>query len=166
MSGLLVKLRGRAAQAQRSMLAMLMRVLFLALSCSLIIASLFVGERSSKLDPARELAQKQIEPIQKQDLERVESDCFRGTLNSIALQIPIVTYPRESWRKKIGGKVTIKIFVNENGDVYHATAIDGPTKLRSAALGSAREARFPPFMEGENPRKCAGLLIYTFNQRK
>jgi TonB family protein len=82
----------------------------------------------------------------------------------VALEIPLVAYPPEARRKKISGTVTIKVFVNESGDVYEAMGANGPASLRKAALGSARGAKFPPFILGDKPTKCAGILIYTFNQ--
>jgi len=101
--------------------------------------------------------------VTKRDLERVEAGCSKGTLNELALKLPFPGYPIEAARKNIGGKVTIKVFVDERGSVYHAMAIDGPSLLRKAALRSARGAKFAPFMKDDQPIKCSGNLIYTFN---
>ena len=113
--------------------------------------ALAVSQRSSMTKPSRT------------QLAAVESGCFKGVLNSVALKIPLLAYPREAIRRSIGGKVTIKVFVNEMGRVYYASAVDGPPILRKAALASARGSRFAPFTRDDQPIKCTGLLIYTFN---
>ena len=96
-------------------------------------------------------------------LAAVESACFKGELNSVALKLPLIAYPREASRRGIGGKVTIKVFVNETGDVYYASVVDGSQLLRKRALESARAAKFRPFTQDDKPIKCAGHLVYTFN---
>ena len=101
--------------------------------------------------------------VTKRDLERVEAGCSKGMLNGLALKLPFPGYPIEAARKNIGGKVTIKVFVDEKGSVYHAIPMDGPSLLRKAGLRSARGAKFPPFMKDDKPIKCSGNLIYTFN---
>jgi TonB family protein len=102
--------------------------------------------------------------VTEQSLKKVEAECFEDDLNSVALRLPLLAYPPEAWRKKIGGKVTVKVFVNENGDVYHATVRAGPSLLRKTALRSAREAKFAPFTKEGKPIKCAGLLRFTFSR--
>jgi outer membrane biosynthesis protein TonB len=96
-------------------------------------------------------------------LAAVESGCFKGVLNSVALEIPLLVYPADAARRGIGGKVTIKVFVNEMGMVYYASAVGGPRMLRKAALRSAQGSRFTPFTQHDQLIKCAGLLVYTFN---
>jgi TonB family protein len=97
------------------------------------------------------------------NLKKIEAECYKDNLNPVALRLPFIAYPREAWRKKIGGKVTVKVYVNEIGDVYHATATEGPSSLRKPALRFAREAKFAPFTKDGKPTKCAGLLTITFN---
>jgi outer membrane biosynthesis protein TonB len=99
-------------------------------------------------------------------LAAVEAECFKGVMNSLAVKMPLLQYPREAMKRGIGGKVTIKVFVNEKGVVYYAMAVDGPPILRKPALKSAREAEFPPFKRDDQPIKCTGLLVYTFNAPK
>jgi len=146
------------------MLSIAMRVLLLTSACSLFIASLFAGSRATPQGARTELWQARRPTVSKQDLERVESGCYKGDLNSIALEIPLVAYPRDARQKNVSGKVAIKVFVNERGDVYHTEAVDGPALLRKAALRSARDAKFKPFIKDDQPGKCAGILNYTFNK--
>ncbi len=98
----------------------------------------------------------------RQSLGAVETKCYKGNMNLVALHLPLLEYPRQALRKGIGGRVTIKVFVDESGNVYHALAVDGPGLLKRAALRSAREAAFAPFTQDAKPVRCAGLLVYTF----
>ena len=84
-------------------------------------------------------------------------------MNSIALRLPLIAYPREAARRGIGGKVTIKVFVNEMGIVYYAFPVKGHPLLHKATLNSARAATFAPFTQNGQLIKCAGLLEYQFN---
>ena len=113
-----------------------------------------VNQRRSKTKPNRA------------ELAAVEAGCFQGVMNSLAWKMPLLQYPSEAMKRGIGGKVTIKVFVNEKGVVYYAVPVDGHPILRKSALSSARKAEFPPFKRDDQPIKCAGLLVYTFNARK
>ncbi len=135
-----------------------------AVGC-LSIASLFPPNRAGATSAsAAELQQPKRRAFSKQDVERVETDCYMGDFNSIALEIPLVAYPREARRKEVSGKVAVKVFVNESGDVYHAVAVDGPALLRKAAFLLVRIAKFKPFIQEDKPTQCAGILNYTFNK--
>lgn len=133
----------------------------------LIVVALSIGNQP-RLSPGKKdsAANQRSSSTKNRDLERVEADCYHESLNSLALKLPLVTYPPEAVRKKIGGKVTVKVFVDEQGDVYYAISVAGPPVLRKAALRSARKAKFKPFMRNDSPIKCAGNLIYTFNAPK
>jgi outer membrane biosynthesis protein TonB len=74
----------------------------------------------------------------------------------------IGNYPQKARRKHIGGKVTVKVYINESGDVYYALPIDGPKLLRASAANAASWSRFAPFEANGLPVKCAGLLVYNF----
>jgi outer membrane biosynthesis protein TonB len=100
-------------------------------------------------------------PSSKQ-LALVESSCSKGNLNQVALRMGIGNYPAKAWRRHVGGKVTVKVYINESGDVYHAVPIDGPKLLRASAARAASWSRFVPFEANGLPVKCAGLLVYNF----
>lgn len=133
--------------------------LFPALVGTMLLAAVF--------STSAELPQKQKRsPVTKQNLDKVEAECYRDNLNPIALRLPLMAYPSAAWRKKIGGKVVVKVYINESGAVYYATALEGPPSLRKAALSSARAATFAPFTKEDKAIKCVGLLHYTFNPPK
>jgi outer membrane biosynthesis protein TonB len=98
-------------------------------------------------------------PTRKQ-LALVESSCSKGNLNQVASRIGLGAYPPKA--RHIGGKVTVKVYINESGNVYHVVPIDGPKLLRASAASAASWSRFAPFEVNGVPVKCAGLLVYTF----
>ena len=84
-----------------------------------LIANVFVLVISSVPRNAHTVSQRSAKTrTSRAQLTAVESACFKGVLNAVALKLPLIAYPREAWRRGIGGKVTIKVFVNETGDVY------------------------------------------------
>ena len=71
-------------------------------------------------------------------------------------------YPPKARQRHVGGKVTVKVYINESGNVYYAIPIDGPKLLRESAVRAASWSRFVPFETNNVPCKCAGLLLYNF----
>lgn len=128
-----------------------------------ILILLTVFYAPGPLAPAPALGQRRTKKLSRAHLAAVESKCFKGTVNSIALRLPIPSYPRAAAGRGIGGKVTIKVFVNEQGIVYYAVPVAGHPLLHAATLRSARAAVFAPFTQNDQPVKCAGLLEYQFN---
>jgi len=146
------------------MLAIAMKVLMLSTSSFLLIACLLPSDQpTSGRAGALGLQRSKHQSVSKQDLQKVESDCSKGELNRVALEIPLIAYPPAARQKNVRGRVAIKVFINESGDVYHAVVMNGPALLRKAALRSALGAKFKPFIEDNTARKCAGILNYTFN---
>lgn len=115
------------------------------------------------LGPSQAVGQRRAKKPSRAHLAAVESNCFKGPVNSIALRLPIIAYPRKAARRGVGGKVTIKVFVNEKGIVYYAVPVEGHPLLHEATLRSARAAIFAPFTQNGGPIKCAGLLEYKYN---
>src|ERR1044072_7753330 len=97
------------------------------------------------------------------ELASVESNCSKGVLNGVALHVGIPSYPLQARRNHVSGKVKVKIYINEKGDVYYALAEQGPVLLRRSAVEAAYHVSFAPFKSDEKPIKCSGFLVYTFN---
>ena len=85
-----------------------------------------------------------------------------GELNKKAVTLPKPKYPEEARRLRASGKVTVKVVVDENGNVISATASDGPAPLRAAAEEAARLAKFEPVIQGGITVKISGFLTYVF----
>ena len=85
-----------------------------------------------------------------------------GSLNGKAVSMPKPAYPAEAKRLKVSGPVTVRVVVDENGNVTSAKAIDGPAPLREPAEAAARNAKFAPTTENGITVKVTGTLTYNF----
>jgi Gram-negative bacterial TonB protein C-terminal len=85
-----------------------------------------------------------------------------GVLNSKALELPQAKYPVEALKTKAAGRVTVKILLDEKGNLVSAEAIDGPEIFRASALEAAKRAKFTLTLIGTRPVKVSGLLTYDF----
>ena len=85
-----------------------------------------------------------------------------GSLNEKAVSLPKPVYPAEAKRLKVSGPVTVRVVVDENGNVTSAKAIDGPAPLREPAEAAARQAKFAPTTQNGITVKVTGILTYNF----
>ena len=85
-----------------------------------------------------------------------------GILNSKAIELPDPVLPAGSAR--YGGKVRVRVIVDESGKVVSAEIEDGRIELRRAALEAARKARFAPTLLEGQPVKITGIITYLFVQ--
>ena len=69
--------------------------------------------------------------------------------------IRIVTpeYPEEARKKRIEGKVMVKVLVDKEGNVERVDIVDGPAIFRNAALSAASQFRFRPGKHAGERRK-------------
>jgi TonB family protein len=85
-----------------------------------------------------------------------------GALNGSAVSLPQPVYPPGAGAK-VSGTVTVRVTVDESGQVVSATAVSGHLLLRGAAEAAARLAKFNPrFLSGQ-PVKVIGTLTYEFS---
>lgn len=88
-----------------------------------------------------------------------------GQVNGKAKDLPAPRYPVEARPDRIGGIVTVKVTVDEKGNVVSAQALDGPPILREASREAACRASFAPTrLEGKYVR-FVGTLQYNFVPR-
>lgn len=85
-----------------------------------------------------------------------------GVLNSKAIELPDPVI--EKGAPRYGGKVRIRVIVDETGKVISAEVEDGRIELRRPALEAARKARFAPMIVEGQPVKVTGILSYLFVQ--
>ena len=62
-----------------------------------------------------------------------------------------------------GGTVSVKILVDENGNVISASAVSGNPLLRQVSEIAARNARFTPTLLSGKPIKMTGYIDYRFS---
>ncbi|MCU1268462.1 MAG: hypothetical protein JWM21_4780 [Acidobacteria bacterium] len=103
----------------------------------------------------------QTRPSPRQPIDRsqpVES----GVLNSKAIELPDPKLAEGA--TKVGGKVRVRVIVDETGKVISAEIEDGRIELRRAAVEAARKARFAPTLIDGQPVKVTGIITYLFVQ--
>ena len=83
-------------------------------------------------------------------------------LNGKAISLPRPEYPAAARAVKAEGVVTVKVIVDESGEVIEATAVSGHPLLRAAAVQAARLAKFSPTIVDGRTAKVAGVLTYNF----
>lgn len=97
---------------------------------------------------------------------RQESYPELGVINSKAKKLVQPEYPKAALAVRAGGRVTIRVVVNENGDVVHAEfncGENGHPLLRDAALNAARKSKFTPFQINGQNDAVTGIIIYNFS---
>jgi TonB family protein len=98
-----------------------------------------------------------------------------GIVNGKATELPIPDYPEELRIAGIGGRVTIQILIDEEGNVASAehyidpdptkTKVEPPHPLLvAAAREAALEAKFSPTVIGGKPARISGFLVYNFSK--
>lgn len=64
--------------------------------------------------------------------------------------------------EKIFGNVTVKVLIDEDGNVVSASRIDGDKKLAERAIRMVRQAKFSPTLISGFPVKVTGSMVYNF----
>lgn len=85
-----------------------------------------------------------------------------GVLNGKASKLPKPAYPPAARAVRASGAVSVQVLIDENGEVFSATAVSGHPLLRSASAIAACESRFSPTQLSGNPVKVAGIITYNF----
>jgi TonB family protein len=75
-------------------------------------------------------------------------------------------YPLEAKQKRVAGKVSVYLSVNEKGKVIEAQAICGPELLREASEKAALKWRFRPIIIDGTPVKIGGPISFRFSLDK
>ena len=85
-----------------------------------------------------------------------------GVLNGKAVELPKPEYPAAALAVKAGGTVSVKVLIDENGEVISAAAVSGHPLLRAAATEAARNAKFAPTQLNGQTVKVSGVITYNF----
>lgn len=85
-----------------------------------------------------------------------------GRIRDRQLYTPQPEYPAIAKAAGAEGKVSVRITVDEEGNVVAAEAISGHPLLRTAAVDAARGAKFKPTVVDGEPVKVSGVISYNF----
>lgn len=83
-------------------------------------------------------------------------------LNGKAIMLPKPDYPSGAKEAGAAGTVTVRIVIDEEGNVVSAEAIEGHPMLRDAAVAAALKARFTSTRLSGQPVKVSGVIKYDF----
>ena len=78
------------------------------------------------------------------------------------INAPNPVYPPVAKAAGAEGVVTVRVTVDEEGNVVAAEAVSGHPLLRSAAVEAARAAKFKPTVVEGQPVKVVGVVSYNF----
>ncbi|MCY7374662.1 MAG: energy transducer TonB [Pyrinomonadaceae bacterium] len=85
-----------------------------------------------------------------------------GVLNGKAVSLPKPAYPAEARATRASGAVSVKVTIDEAGEVVSAEAVSGDVLLREASVEAAKKAKFAPTMLQGVPVKVTGVIVYNF----
>ncbi|MDT5270401.1 MAG: hypothetical protein QOH49_2587 [Acidobacteriota bacterium] len=85
-----------------------------------------------------------------------------GGLDEQILDAPQPQYPPIAKAAGAEGTVSVKVTVDEEGNVVAARAVSGHPLLRSAAVDAARATKFKPTVVDGKPVKVSGIISYNF----
>lgn len=86
-----------------------------------------------------------------------------GVINGKATNLPKPVYSAAAKAIKAEGRVSVRVLIDENGNVVSANAVSGHPMLQSAAESAARRAQFSPTMLSGEPIKISGTIVYNFS---
>jgi TonB family protein len=85
-----------------------------------------------------------------------------GVFNGKALSLPAPSYPAAARAVRASGAVQVQLLIDEEGNVFSASAAGGHPLLQPVAVTAACNAKFSPtFFEGR-PVKVSGIITYNF----
>ncbi|MCB1025138.1 MAG: TonB family protein [Acidobacteria bacterium] len=85
-----------------------------------------------------------------------------GQINGRAISLPTPKYTPAARLAKASGRVTVRVLVDENGNVVAANATSGHPLLRQEAEIAARRSRFKPVLVGGHTVRSTGTIAYNF----
>lgn len=85
-----------------------------------------------------------------------------GVVNGRAIDLVQPPYPQEALARRVSGKVTVRVLIDETGRVIRACAIEGPGLFTKAAESAARRSRFTATLLSGTAVKVNGVIIYNF----
>ena len=124
------------------------------------------GSIIKKPDPPIEIPKKDIPkppPILTKKEEKPTAPVSGGVVNGKAIRLPTPPYPPPAKAAGAKGDVSVRVTIDEQGNVISAEAVGGHPLLRDAAERAARGAKFRPTTLSKQPVKVTGLIIYRFS---
>jgi TonB family protein len=87
-----------------------------------------------------------------------------SVINGKATSLPVPAYPQTAVAVGAAGEVSVKVLLDENGNVISAQVVSGHPLLRQSALQAARIAKFSPTVLNGQRVKVDGVIVYKFSR--
>jgi len=85
-----------------------------------------------------------------------------GIINGKALSLPKPRYPSEAREKRLGGVASVRVTINEQGNVTEVKSICRSDILGMVAEEAARGAKFQPTLKDGKAVIVTGIIVYNF----
>ncbi|HEY8560262.1 MAG TPA: VIT domain-containing protein [Pyrinomonadaceae bacterium] len=85
-----------------------------------------------------------------------------GVINGRAVTLVKPPYPAAAKAVRASGAVSVRVVIDETGNVVSAVAVGGHPLLRAAAVQSALQSKFAPTLMSGQPVKVSGAIVYNF----
>lgn len=86
-----------------------------------------------------------------------------AVINTRAIKLPKPIFPSVgSTNVAYKSHISIRVTVDEKGDVISAKGVDGDVKFFPAAIKAAKEAKFTPQLVCGEPAIFSGIIVYVF----
>jgi TonB family protein len=87
---------------------------------------------------------------------------YEGILNGRATRLGRPEYPMAARREGAQGTVTVRVIIDESGNVAEVISVTGHPALVQAAASAARRSKFKPTVILGQPVRVAGVITYNF----
>jgi len=84
-------------------------------------------------------------------------------VNGLAIELPEPDYPQEAKDFCAAGMVSVKVEIDEKGDVILSEAVAGDELLREPSVEAAKKAKFTITKFSGKPVKVKGIIVYNFD---
>lgn len=117
-----------------------------------------IGFRIELKNPKLDLKVVEIDPVTKKPTSKqIIGDIVFGK----AISRPGPVWPKEARAVREVGMITVKIVIDEQGNVIRAGTLDGPATMQFTSRTAACKAKFSPTTLDGNPIKVTVVLTYT-----
>lgn len=85
-----------------------------------------------------------------------------GVLRALVVHRVLPEYPADALKRGVDGKVTVKVFIDTQGDVKQTSAVEGDPLLATAATEAVKQWKFKPYYLNRKPVPIESQVTITF----
>jgi len=85
-----------------------------------------------------------------------------GVLNGKAISLPKPPFPKDAREIGASGQVSVKVVIDEEGNVATAQVVSGNEVFYVVAEQAAMNAKFSPTLLSGKPARIEGVIVYNF----